>query len=54
MIAGLDRRAAVARLLAGRGDLLVVAGLGSPTYDVAAAGDHERNFYLWARWAPPP
>jgi thiamine pyrophosphate-dependent acetolactate synthase large subunit-like protein len=47
MIAGLDRRAAVARLLAGRGDLLVVAGLGSPTYDVAAAGDHERNFYLW-------
>jgi thiamine pyrophosphate-dependent acetolactate synthase large subunit-like protein len=44
---GLDRRAVVARLLAGRRDLLVVAALGSPTYDVAAAGDHERNFYLW-------
>ncbi len=43
----LDRRAAVAALLADRGDLLVVTGLGSPTYDVAAAGDHERNFYLW-------
>jgi len=43
----LDRRAAVARLLRDRGDLLVVTGLGSPTYDVAAAGDHERNFYLW-------
>lgn len=45
---GLDRRQAVARLLAGRGrDLLVVTGLGSPTYDVMAAGDDDRNFYLW-------
>jgi len=43
----LPRRAAVARLLAGRRDLLVVTGLGAPTYDVAAAGDHDRNFYLW-------
>ncbi|WP_436784627.1 thiamine pyrophosphate-dependent enzyme, partial [Streptomyces sp. URMC 126] len=34
-------------LLRDRGDLLVVTGLGSPTYDVAAAGDHPRNFYLW-------
>ncbi len=42
-----QRRPAVARLLAGRGDLLVVTGLGAPTYDVAAAGEHERNFYLW-------
>jgi thiamine pyrophosphate-dependent acetolactate synthase large subunit-like protein len=44
---GLDRRAAAAQLLRDRGDLLVVTGLGSPTYDVAAAGDHARNFYLW-------
>ncbi len=43
----LDRRAAVARLLQNRTDLLVVSGLGSATYDVAAAGDHERNAYLW-------
>jgi len=43
----LDRRQVVARLLADRKDLLVVTGLGSPTYDVAAAGEHERNFYLW-------
>ena len=42
-----ERRSAVARLLAGRRDLLVVSGLGAPTYDVAAAGDHERNFHLW-------
>ena len=43
----LDRREAVARLLAQRGGCLVVTGLGAPTYDVAAAGDDERNFYLW-------
>jgi hypothetical protein len=43
---GLDRRAVVAALLAERGDLLVVSGLGSTTWDVAAAGDHPRNFYL--------
>jgi thiamine pyrophosphate-dependent acetolactate synthase large subunit-like protein len=43
----LDRRDVVARLLADRGDLLVVAGLGSATYDCAAAGDDPRNFYLW-------
>ena len=42
-----QRRPAVARLLADRRDLLVVSGLGAPSYDVAAAGDHERNFYLW-------
>jgi len=43
----LDRREVVARLLAERGGLLVVSGLGSPTYDVHAAGDHDGNFYLW-------
>ena len=35
------------RGMAERGDLLVVCGLGSPTYDVAAAGDHPLNLYLW-------
>lgn len=43
----LNRREVVARLLADRGELLVVAGLGSATYDCAAAGDDPRNFYLW-------
>lgn len=43
----LDRREAVRELLADRKDLLVVTGLGSPTYDVFAAGDHDGNFYLW-------
>ncbi|WP_342640034.1 thiamine pyrophosphate-dependent enzyme [Rhodoligotrophos ferricapiens] len=43
----LDRREAVATLLRDRGDLLVITGLGSPTYDAMAAGDHDRTFYLW-------
>jgi thiamine pyrophosphate-dependent acetolactate synthase large subunit-like protein len=45
--ARLQRRAAVARILRERGEALVVAGLGSPAYDVAAAGDSPLNFYLW-------
>ncbi|MDB5592705.1 thiamine pyrophosphate-dependent enzyme [Enterovirga sp.] len=45
--ATLDRRPAVAALLKDRGDLLVVTGLGSPSYDVHAAGDHPGNCYLW-------
>ena len=44
----LDRRAVVSRLLADRGDLLVVTGLGSASYDVMAAGDHDGNYYHWA------
>jgi thiamine pyrophosphate-dependent acetolactate synthase large subunit-like protein len=43
----LDRREFVQKLLADRKDLAVVSGLGSPTYDVAACGDHPLNFYLW-------
>ncbi len=43
----LDRRAVVAQLLRGRGEMLVVSGLGSPSYDVHAAGDHDGNYYLW-------
>jgi thiamine pyrophosphate-dependent acetolactate synthase large subunit-like protein len=45
--AELRRRKVVARILKDRGDSLVVSGLGSPTYDCAAAGDHPLNFYLW-------
>ncbi|HEV7880634.1 thiamine pyrophosphate-dependent enzyme [Bradyrhizobium sp.] len=43
----LERRAVVASLLAGRKDAIAVGGLGASTYDIAAAGDHDRNFYLW-------
>lgn len=44
----LDRRLVVAELLQHRGGLCVVTGLGSPSYDVMAAGDHDLNYYLWA------
>jgi len=43
----LERREVVARILADRGDALLVTGLGSTTWDAAAAGDHPNNFYLW-------
>jgi thiamine pyrophosphate-dependent acetolactate synthase large subunit-like protein len=43
----LDRRAVAATLLRDPGDLLVVTGLGSTTYDAGAAGDRPLNFYLW-------
>jgi thiamine pyrophosphate-dependent acetolactate synthase large subunit-like protein len=43
----LDRRAVVAELVRERGTLLAVTGLGSPSYDLFAAGDHDANFYLW-------
>jgi thiamine pyrophosphate-dependent acetolactate synthase large subunit-like protein len=43
----LDRREVVAALLKDRGDMLLVTGLGSPTYDAAAVEDHDANFYLW-------
>lgn len=44
---GLDRREAVRVLLETREDWLLVTGLGSPSYDAFAAGDHPGNFYLW-------
>ena len=44
----LERRSAIATLLAKRADdLVIVSGLGSTTYDVASVGDDDRNFYLW-------
>jgi len=43
----LERRSVVSALLSGRKDAIVVGGLGASTYDIAAAGDHDRNFYLW-------
>ncbi len=43
----LDRRSVVSSLLANRKDAIAVGGLGASTYDIAAAGDHDRNFYLW-------
>ena len=43
----LHRREVVKTLLNGRGDMLVVAGLGAPAWDITAAGDAPLNFPLW-------
>jgi len=43
----LSRRDAIAALLRNRKDMLVVSGLGSPTYDVHSVGDRDDNYYLW-------
>jgi thiamine pyrophosphate-dependent acetolactate synthase large subunit-like protein len=43
----LDRREVVSSLLADRKGSIVVGGLGASTYDIAAAGDSDRNLYLW-------
>ena len=43
----LHRRDVVNHILHQRGDLLVVAGLGAPAWDVTAAGDHPLSFPLW-------
>ncbi len=43
----LRRREVVARLLEDRGELLVVGGLGAPSWDLTAAGDHPLTFPLW-------
>jgi thiamine pyrophosphate-dependent acetolactate synthase large subunit-like protein len=43
----LDRRAVVATLLKDRKGMVAVGGLGASTNDMAAVGDHDRNFYLW-------
>jgi thiamine pyrophosphate-dependent acetolactate synthase large subunit-like protein len=43
----LHRREVVKALLSERGELLVVAGLGSTSWDITAAGDTPLNFPLW-------
>jgi thiamine pyrophosphate-dependent acetolactate synthase large subunit-like protein len=43
----LHRREVVRTLLEGRGELLVVAGLGSTAWDITAAGDSPLSFPLW-------
>jgi len=42
-----ERRKLVSELLQNRKDSLIITGLGSPTYDVAAVEDVDQNFYLW-------
>jgi thiamine pyrophosphate-dependent acetolactate synthase large subunit-like protein len=41
------RREVVRKLLENRGELLVIAGLGSTAWDITAAGDSPLNFPMW-------
>lgn len=50
----LKRREVVKALLADRGELLVIAGLGSAAWDVTDAGDHPLNFPLWGAMGGAP
>jgi thiamine pyrophosphate-dependent acetolactate synthase large subunit-like protein len=43
----MKRRDVVRALLHDRGDVLVVAGLGAPAWDITAAGDHPLSFPMW-------
>ena len=43
----IQRRPFVAELLAQRGNTLVVPGLGSPNWDIFAAGDSPEYLYSW-------
>jgi thiamine pyrophosphate-dependent acetolactate synthase large subunit-like protein len=43
----LDRRYVVRLLLENRHDLLVIGGLGSPSYDIISVGDNAQDFPLW-------
>ncbi len=43
----IDRRVFVAGLVKACREALIITGLGSTSYDVFAAGDDARNFYLW-------
>jgi thiamine pyrophosphate-dependent acetolactate synthase large subunit-like protein len=43
----LNRRDVVRELLRERGELIVVAGLGAPAYDLASCGSSPHDFPLW-------
>lgn len=43
----LFRRDVVKKLMSVRSDALCVSGLGSPTWDLAAADHRPENFYIW-------
>ncbi len=43
----IDRRDLCRIVLRDRGDMLVIAGLGAPSWDITAVGDCAENFPLW-------
>ncbi len=47
MAGRLDRRELAKAVLEGRSDMVVVAGLGAPAWDITAVGDTAFNLPLW-------
>jgi len=47
MAGRLDRRELCRAVLADRGGMLVIAGLGAPAWDITAVGDRAENLPLW-------
>lgn len=47
----LHRRAVIGEILRERGDLLCIASLGAPNWDITSVGDHPNNFPLWGAMA---
>ena len=43
----LERRELCRAVLLDRGEMLVIAGLGAPAWDITAVGDRAENFPLW-------
>ncbi len=43
----IERRSLVRALLADRGDMVAIGGLGAPAWDITAAGDGPLNLPLW-------
>ena len=43
----LDRRELTRALLADRGEMVCIAGLGAPAWDITSVGDHPLNLPLW-------
>src|SRR4029079_1570416 len=46
-MSALHRRDVVKELLRDRGEVLVIAGLGSTAWDITAAGDADTSFPMW-------
>ena len=48
----LNRRDVVKKIQSTLTAHLFISGLGSPSYDLHAAGDNPKNFYLWGAMGP--
>ena len=49
----LNRSDVMKKIMAVRNNALVITGLGSPVWDLAASDHRPDNFYSWVAWAAP-